>query len=511
VRLRIALAVAALSGFIALSYEIVWYRVLSVMTGGVASSFGLLLAVYLFGLATGSRLSAVCCRREGGSSADLRVLASFVVLTTCVAATVVPVFAWSASFTDYRVGLAMVALAAGLLGAVFPLVSHFGIEPDEHAGARLSYVYLANILGSATGSLITGFVLMERLPLSGIAGVLVASGLLLAAGLLLTSRCRGTSLLAAYGGLAGAGAIAWIVVPRVYDRLYERLIYKHEDHGERFVQIVENRAGVITVATDGTVYGGGAYDGVLNTRLQNNDRNGILRAYVIGGLHPAPRDVLVIGLSSGSWAQVVANLPGTDRVTIVEINPGYVDVVARHPETASLLRHPKVSLVFDDGRRWLLRNPERRFDFVLMNTTMHWRAHATNLLSTEFLAIVREHLSPGGVLYFNTTDSYDVQLTAARAFPHMMRITNFVAVSDNPFAFDRARFRRVLETMTIDERPVLDLRIASDKEIFDDLLGFNDMEFRASILERYEKTRRIVTEDNMVVEWDEPLRYAGRR
>ena len=31
-RLRLALAIAALSGFIALSYEIVWYRVLAVMT-----------------------------------------------------------------------------------------------------------------------------------------------------------------------------------------------------------------------------------------------------------------------------------------------------------------------------------------------------------------------------------------------------------------------------------------------------------------------------------------------
>ncbi len=511
-RLRIALAVAALSGFIALSYEIVWYRVLSVMTAGVASSFGLLLAAYLFGLAIGSRASALLCRREARTSRDLRILAAFVVLTSAVAAVVVPIFAWSATFTDYRVGLAMVVVAAGLLGAVFPLVCHFGIEPDERAGARLSYVYLVNILGSTAGSLVTGFVLMDRMALSEIARVLAASGFFLAGGLVAMSGARGGVLLGAQGALASAATLSWLVLPRAYDRLYEKLIYKSAYDGtQRFVEVIENRSGVITVAADGTVYGGGAYDGVLNTRLQNNERNGVLRAYLVGALHPAPRELLVIGLSSGSWAEVVANLPGTERVTIVEINPGYVDVVARHPDTAPLLSNPKVSLVFDDGRRWLLRHPERRFDFVLMNTTMHWRAHATNLLSIEFLSIAREHLAPGGVLYFNTTDSYDVQLTAAKAFPHMMRITNFVAVSDSPFGFDRDRFGRLLETMTLEGRPILDTSVASDKAIFDDLLGFNDMEYRASILERYEKTKRVVTEDNMAVEWDEPLRYSGRR
>ena len=37
-KLRLALAVAAISGFVALSYEIVWYRVLAVMTAGTAAT-----------------------------------------------------------------------------------------------------------------------------------------------------------------------------------------------------------------------------------------------------------------------------------------------------------------------------------------------------------------------------------------------------------------------------------------------------------------------------------------
>ena len=62
--------------------------------------------------------------------------------------------AWELSFVP-------VAIAAAMMGAVLPLVAHFGIEADDRAGLKLGYVYLANIIGSTLGSLLTGsFVLM---------------------------------------------------------------------------------------------------------------------------------------------------------------------------------------------------------------------------------------------------------------------------------------------------------------------------------------------------------------
>jgi predicted membrane-bound spermidine synthase len=507
-RLRLALAVAALSGFVALSYEIVWYRVLAVMTRGTAATFGLLLAAYLLGLAVGARASARFCRGEGGDPGELRVIALFVAVANAIAALVVPAFAWSARFTDYRIGLAIVTVGAAFLGSVLPLVSHFGIEPDDRAGSRLSYVYLANILGSAAGSLVTGFVLMDAMPLASIARVLVAFGFALAAALVALSRPSRGAALRAGGALACATALALALAPRLYDRLWERLILKNEFDGtQRFPEVVETKSGVITVAADGTVYGGGAYDGVLNTSLANNDLNGILRAYIVGALHPAPREVLMVGLSSGSWAEVVVSLPGVERLTVVEINPGYVEVIARHPEVAPLLKNPRVSIVFDDGRRWLRRHDDARFDFIVMNTTQHWRGHATNVLSRDFMEIARRHLAPGGILYFNTTDSYDVQLTAAKTFPHFKRIANFVAVSDGPFDFDRPRWRRLLETMRIEGKPVIDLASEDGRKLLGELVGYNDIEPAWSIVERYDKTQRVVTDDNMVVEWLEPLRY----
>ena len=507
-RLRLAILVAGCSGFVALSYEIVWYRLLAVMTRGIASTFGLLLAAYLLGLAIGSRAVAVYCREKGGDVRQLRALAAFVVIANVIGSLVGPAFAWSAHFTDFRLGLAVVAVSAAFLGAILPLVCHFGIDADDRAGVRLSYVYLANIVGSAAGSLLTGFVLMDTLSIGTIAIVLALAGFALAALLVAMSAPSRRRSLASYAVLVGCAVAATVTLPRLNDRLYERLIYKNEDDGtQRFAQVVETRSGVITVSEDGSVYGGGAYDGVVNTSLENNDKNGIVRAYVIGALHPQPRELLMVGLASGSWAQVAANLPGVERMTIIEINRGYIEVVKRHPEVASLLQNPKVTIVFDDGRRWLRRHPERRFDVIVMNTTHHWRSHATNILSTEFMEMARGHLLPGGIFYFNTTDSYDVQLTAATAYPFLLRITNFVVVSDSLFRFDRERWRWLLATMRIDDQPVLDLGVASQKAVYDDLMGFNDIEGRESIFERTSKIASVITDDNMVPEWREPLRY----
>src|SRR5436305_2648865 len=100
--------------------------------------------------------------------------------------------------------------------------------------------------------------------------------------------------------------------------------------------------------------------------------------------HAAPREVLMIGLSTGAWAQVIANHPQVEKLTIVEINPGYLRLIQKYPAVRNLLTNPKVNIVIDDGRRWLVRNQQTKFDVVVSNTTFHWRAHISELLSKEF-------------------------------------------------------------------------------------------------------------------------------
>jgi spermidine synthase len=497
----IALAAAALCGFISLSYEILWYRAVSLASGGSPVSFGLLLGFYLLGLALGARLAGLWCRKaDGGQNRLLRGTAVFVLSANAVGNLVLPTFALFGGYGIWAAALILAMVAAGMFGAVLPLISHFAVEANRLAGRSVAYLYVGNIVGSVLGSFLTGFVLLDVLPLRGIAMLLALLGSAVAIALLLLSRPAPAWLA---GGWIGAAIVAGAAIGGnrfAFERFYERLIFGGQAAGlPPFSEVVENRSGVITVTPDGTVFGSGAYDGRISTDLRE-DRNFIVRAYSVAAFHPQPRRVLMIGLAGGAWAQVVVNHPSVEKLTIVEINPGYLEIIARHPEVASLLRNPKVEVIIDDGRRWLRRNPDRRFDLIVANTTQHWRAHATNLLSVEFLEIVKRHLLPGGVYYFNTTYHTAALKTAMTVFPHGLLVINFAAVSSDPMTFDRSRFRQVLAGYRIDGRAPLDVAIADDAARLDSVVNLRLVVDRERILAGLDSVH-LVTDDNMLTEW----------
>ena len=62
--LPIAMMLAAVTGFIALAYEILWYRLYAFTSGGTAHCFAKLLAYYLFGIAYGAFAVRDVCRQR---------------------------------------------------------------------------------------------------------------------------------------------------------------------------------------------------------------------------------------------------------------------------------------------------------------------------------------------------------------------------------------------------------------------------------------------------------------
>jgi spermidine synthase len=306
--------------------------------------------------------------------------------------------------------------------------------------------------------------------------------------------------------------IAVMLIPYGSANVIENLQWKGAAEAKPLVKILENRSGIITVDASGTVFGHGMYDGRFNTDLKH-DTNGIIRPYALSLFHRAPRNVLMIGLSTGSWAQVIASNPEVEKLTVVEINPGYLAMIAQAPEVASVLANPKVTIVTDDGRRWLRNNPDRKFDVIVSNTTWHFRANVTNLLSVEFLDLVKDHLAAGGAFFYNTTDSARVQRTGCLGFAEGARFTNHMVVSQSPIGWDFARWRRVLEAYRIDGRPLFDSDRAEDGAVLDRLATMEGslaaqealapgrpIEPCPDILART-AGKRPVTDDNMGSEW----------
>ncbi len=442
------MALSLLVGFLSLSQEILWVRLVSFALQGTSQSFALVLVLFLVGVAYGASLGKRWC----ADAADLPGRAARALALSAVLDAVPVLLLPFLAPVPLLLGLLLLGVmaSAAAKATVFPIAHHLG---SRQAGARLgrsvSGVYFANIVGCTLGPIVTGYLLLDLWTIETcLAAVAVGSALLATA--CACHRPGGHPARAA--GLAALLAAASLAMPP--DALVRALTGE-----DRVAQVLQNRHGIIhTVGTGDrslTVYGGNAYDGTTTVDLATN-ANALDRAVVLLTVHPRPERVLVLGLSAGAWTRVLTASPDVREIVVLEINPGYLELVRQTPETAPLLADPRVRVHIDDGRRWLRRHPQERFDLIVQNNTFHWRAYSNNLLSREHLRLAREHLRPGGIVAWNSTFSADVLATAESVFRHTERRGSFVYGSDTAFGRPRADAASVLAALRLDGRPLLE-------------------------------------------------------
>jgi spermidine synthase len=520
-RLSLVLILAAATGYISLSQEIIWFRVISYITGGSPQVFARLLTSVLLGIALGALLAKRVC--ASGRERTMPYIAGALSLAGLCYYFSVPLVArlltHSAALGENACYFA-VTLVALLVGSTFPVLCHHAIKTKNSAGLWLSWLYFANILGATAGPLITGFALLETFSLEQNI-LFVSAGSVALGGVVWALSSRADAPRASIGILA-AGAV--VVLVFVHDGLYsntlERLHFKTNYVTEQpYKYLVQNRSGIVAVkaAHPDRVCGGGCYDGEINLSPrvgQVGVANHIRQAYWFAALHPEPMDVLVIGLASGSWARIVADHHAVKRCTVVEVNAGYADLIRHYPEVSTLLEDPKVTICIDDARRWLRRNPSAKFDFIVMDTTQHYRDHVTNILSCEFMSLCRAALKPDGVFYLNTTGSEDVAFTAATVFKYITRSGAFVGASDSPFAMNVEQRRKNLQRFYRNGVAVFDEDSSTMRAILEELAA-REMKDEGPEL-RSMMDRWCITDDNMATEfknnnrWFDPQGQWGR-
>lgn len=442
---RFAAALSLLVGFLSLSQEILWVRLVSFAQQGSAYAFPLVLMLFLLGIAMGAATGKRWCAAD----ADLTLRAGRALLGAAVvdAGTLWLLLAFGQTLLALPIMLSAVIVSAALKATVFPIAHHLGSRPGATLGRSVSRIYFANIIGSTGGPIVTGYVLLDLFALQTCLAAVALGSAALGAACLWRSGHRHAWRWSAPPAVL---AMACLVVP-------SHLLVSSLALGGPVGTVLENRHGIVhTVAEAGQpekIYGNNVYDGVSSVDLVTNS-NLLDRALVLLVTHPRPDRVLVIGLSGGAWTRILSASPHIRELVVVEINPAYLDLVRQSPATAALLQDPRVRVVIDDGRRWMRQHQGEGFDLIVQNTTYHWRAYTNNLLSREYLGLAKGLLRPGGILTLNSTYSSDVLATMESVFPHVERRRNFIYGSDRAFATPLADARSRLEALQLEGRPV---------------------------------------------------------
>jgi spermidine synthase len=411
------------SGFAALGAEVVWTRVLSLLLGGTVYTFSLIAAVFLLGLGLGSTTGAWLARvvtrpalALAASQLGAAVGVGWGALLMNRAFPYWPIDPALAAgpWYNFQIDALRVILsvlpAACCWGASFPLALAAAARAAERAGppidpARLvGYVYAANTIGAVLGALAFSLVAIPELGSQAAERLIIWSAAAASVAMLLTqaghpaipaSRRLGVAVMALVVAAVVSASVA-VVPPELiaYGRqlaTFKGATYLYSGEGlNSSIAVSESQGGVRNFHVSGKVE---ASTEVHDMRLQR------LLGHLSALMHPRPRTVLVVGFGAGVTAGSFLLHPNVERIVICEIEPLIPRMVAPYfsNENYNLLNDPRVQVVYDDARHYMLTSGER-FDVVTSDPIHPWVKGAAALYTKEYFELVKAHLNPGGVV-----------------------------------------------------------------------------------------------------------------
>ncbi len=438
----LAILLYSVAGGLALGYEVVWSQSILPYLSTRSFAFSVMLATYLSGLALGSALYARWADRvrDPWTAFGLLIAAAGLIalLEMALLGPWLPVLqagaedAALALFASRLVGmcarfavaaLCIVFVPTLLLGAAFPAALRLVVDAG-HVGRDVGRVVALNTLGGIVGTVLTGFVLVPRLGLVRTLGALAVAAAAL--GVVATLRSRRGRSAGRWATLAVAAAAVGTAAWTPPDGAARRLA---ELRGGELVFYAEGRGGTVAVleqASPSHRFRRLYIQGVSNTGdAMPSLRYMRLQALLPLIVHPGePESVLVIGLGTGITAGATLCFPGLERRVVAELLPEVVRAAETFEGNFDAPGDPRLDIRLRDGRRELAGSDDT-YDVITLEPPPPSAAGVVNLYSSDFYALARTRLRPGGlfaqwlpIATQNDEDSRSLVRSFLDVFPH---------------------------------------------------------------------------------------------
>jgi len=460
-RARFWLVAAFVSGFVTISTQVAWTRILTMIIGSSTYAFSIVVALFLIGLAGGAwfvgrkdrsaRLRTAILVVEALTAVSL-VLSLFVL--NRIPALLIgwglkfQVSSWGGLLALQIVSATLLILVPALLmGMVMPLVLVWASNQAGGAG-RVGRAYAVNTIGAIVGAFMTGFVLI---PKTSIRFTLLLAAITCLFVAVLAYRPVGDGLeplvrrSIAFGLVPVLTIVMFVVAPPMnladlsigaYDTLVRVLAETREGANDNeqanepniheLLMYREGPTATVSVRQDGHTV-----SMAINGRTNASDSIYDMPTQVMLGqlpmlVAPQQNNALIIGFATGITLGSMLQSP-IQSVTCVELEPATVEGSRFFEHVNNRpLDDPRAQLVIDDARTYLRVTPAR-YDVIVSEPSHPWVPGVANLFTQEFFELGRARLSEQGIfaqwvqIYQLSTESLrSVLATYHQVFPHVL-------------------------------------------------------------------------------------------
>jgi len=479
----ILIFIFAYSGMASLASEILWTRVLVFPMGTTLSSFALILATFLFGIALGSIMAN---KLVGNSNLILKfILIQLSIAVLCIA--ILPLFEnlheWTLKADQLFYDLDNIAMrtigirslfAFGLMllptlgfGLSFPLANRINIDLFKTNSKTLGSTYAINTIGATLGTIITPFILIPfmgvRMSLFVIYSILIFLCLVAMAIYFKWSDKN----------FVKSGFIATTIIflgynwsdPKISteqlgNHNFARIEMDTQKHQLKLIEYIEGDFSTLSVIENKKSKARTLYMNGFSTATVSDSVGGSDYMQAMGLipmiLHPNPKKVMVICFGTGNTTGTVSLFPEV-QVDGVEIDKNVLSLAQHFLKwNYNAQKKKNIHMYIQDGRTFT-RWTKKKYDVITLEPMSPIQAGTVNLYSREFYQLAAKRLNKDGLMMqwlplhlVGPDDAKSILKTFQEVYPNtsiwnsfLTRIVLLVG-SKEEIAIDKIRFEELM-------------------------------------------------------------------
>ncbi len=455
----------AISGFMAICFEIIWFRMIETMMKSLALTFSIILTIYLAMMAIGTFAGVRFGKKFKGNRLKLFLNAQYTLYIYTIGS--ILILQWAVSdisalgflfeyFKSYEavfspkiilstmliVPLFLMAVPTFIMGFSFSISQLIIQDKFEEVGRKVGWLQFVNIVGSTLGA---WFVTLIGFNYLGTALTIKLIGLI---GIIYVIAMHRNNFNKPFSRIFMSFALLltiffipsnenfWMKLSGMTEK--QRFIVKEDETALSFIKLLGDQSYVYVNGLGQSMF------------PYNTDKIHITLGAIPSLIHENPQDIGIIGLGSGCTlfnAGGRAETINLDCFEVIVNQPAAVfEYIKRSKDSTALrlMNDKRVNLIMQDGRYFLHRNP-KLYDIIEADALRPKSSYSGNLYSVEYFQLLKSRLKKGGMaITWGATGR--IREGFAKVFPYVYEIDSFMIIGSNEaLYFDKEKILKRLE------------------------------------------------------------------